>query len=239
VRENARASSANKWQNDWQTNPPEKLAMSYLQPAPAAPLAPRHALGLPAGSVRALLALGVLGVLWALAVGAEHQHKLPLTFVYLMFLMMLILAHYFAAHGNSIGKKDGSSSALGLPRGTIRFLLLAGYLGLAWFLFKERGELDFDTPPKADLILFLALILTGFFVGHLLTVLVRWLSGGTLPPWFQDIQAWLSILSLVGLGVLVLIHVFINDRVDPAYRIGINLDVGLATLVSFYFGARS
>jgi hypothetical protein len=210
--------------------------MSYSEPGQ--PTQPRHALGLPAGSVRALLALGVLGVLWALAIGAEHQHKLPLTFVYLMFLMVLILAHYFAAHGSTMGKKD-STAALGMPRGSIRFLLLFGYLGLAWFLFKERGELDFDTPPKADLILFLALILTGFFVGHILTILVRWMAGGTLPPWFQDIQAWLSILSLLGLAILVLIHVFINPNVDPAYRIGVNLDVGLATLVSFYFGARS
>src|SRR5260370_3205132 len=88
------------------TLPTEIVAMSYAEPA-AAPPRPRHALGLPAGSVRAMLALSVLGVLWALVYGAEHLHeKLPLTFVSLMFLMTLILAHYFAAHGNTIGKND-------------------------------------------------------------------------------------------------------------------------------------
>ena len=212
--------------------------MSYAEPVPAPPR-PRHALGLPAGSVRAMLALGVLAVLWALVYGAEHLHeKLPLTFVYLMFLMTLILAHYFAAHGNSIGRPD-SGSALGLPRGTVRFLLLVGYLSLAWFLYKGRADLEFATPASADIVEFLALILTGFFAGHVLTVLVRWLSGGTLPFWFQDIQAWLSILSLIGLAVLILVHVFINPNVNPEYQIGVRLDVVLATLVSFYYGARS
>jgi hypothetical protein len=219
------------------TLPTEILAMSYAEPA-VAPPRPRHALGLPAGSVRALLALGVLGVLWALVYGAEHLHqRLPMTFVYLMFLMTLILAHYFAAHGNTIGHKD-STSALGLPRGTVRFLLLVGYLALAWFVYKEHAELDFETPQKTDLVTFLALILTGFFVGHLLTALVRWLAGGTPPYWFQDIQAWLAIVSLLGLAVLLLVH-FLNGKVGPEYQIGVRLDVALATLVSFYFGARS
>ncbi len=89
------------------------------------------------------------------------------------------------------------------------------------------------------MITFLALILTGFFVGHVLTMLVRWLSGGTLPFWFQDIQAWLALLSMIGLAVLLLVHVFINRKVSPEHQIGVRLDVVLATLVSFYFGARS
>ena len=84
--------------------------------------------------------------MWSgLAYGAEQKKNVPLAFVYLQFLMMLILAHYFAAHGSSMGPKTGSGSALGLPRGTIRFVLLVGYLGLAWFLFKERASLAFET----------------------------------------------------------------------------------------------
>ena len=211
--------------------------MSQMQTA--API-PRHALGLPAGSVRAMLGLGVLGVLWALAFAPLKEDKLvlPLAFIYLEFLMMLILAHYFAAHGGTI-RKEGSSTPLGLPSGTIRFLLLCGYLGLAWFLFKRQNELAFETPPKVEMIVFLALILTGFFVGHLLHHLVKWLSGGVLPYWFEDVEAWLAILSLLGLAVVLLVHVFINKNVSPELRIGVELDVLLATLISFYFGARS
>jgi hypothetical protein len=213
--------------------------MSILEPAAASPAPPpRHALGLPAGSVRALLAIGVLGVLWALAYGSQDK-PMPLAFLYLQFLMMLILAHYFAAHGSSMGKAAGGSSALGLPRGTVRFVLLAGYVGLAWFLFKERSELKFETPPQADMIVFLALILTGFFAGHIVNIVVKFVSGGTLPAWFQDVQAWLALLSMLGMVVLLILHVFINKTLSPERQFGVAVDVWLATLVSFYFGARS
>src|SRR5437870_2858126 len=101
--------------------------MSSQHPAPAPQ---RHALGLPAGSIRALLALAVLGCLWLVAYRSVEQGpdtKLPLEFVYLQFLMVLILAHYFSAHGNTIGSTVSRKSPLGLPRGTVRLILLVGY----------------------------------------------------------------------------------------------------------------
>jgi hypothetical protein len=212
--------------------------MSYATDAAPAPPPPRHALGLPAGSVRAILGLGVLGALWAMAFEPKHDQAFPLAFIYLQSLMMLILAHYFAAHGNKIGPKTGSGRALGLPSGTVRFVLLVGYLGLTWYLFKERSQLNFETEAQGNIILYLATILTGFFVGHLLTGLVQWLSGGTLPFWFQDLQAWVAIVSMLGLAGLIIIHVFINPNVSPDLKIH-GLDVVLATLVAFYFGART
>src|SRR4051794_29926942 len=97
--------------------------------APYTPPPPRHALGLPAGSVRALLALSVLGLLWTIALNPKRQATLPLDFLYLLVLMVLIPAHYFAAHGSTIGRNvSGGSSALGLPSGSVRFILLAGFL---------------------------------------------------------------------------------------------------------------
>src|SRR5262245_49493836 len=69
----------------------------------------RHALGLPAGSVRALLAFGALIYLWILVLSPGRDGEGPLAareasqaFIYLQFLMVLILAHYFTAHGRSI-----------------------------------------------------------------------------------------------------------------------------------------
>ena len=52
-------------------------------------------------------------------------------------------------------------------------------------------------------------------------------------------QAWLALLSMLGLGVLLIIRVFINPSLNPDTQIGVTLDVCLATLVSFYFGART
>ncbi|GIW80943.1 MAG: hypothetical protein KatS3mg105_2750 [Gemmatales bacterium] len=60
----------------------------------------RYAFGLPAGSVRALLAFLILGLVWALMI---MQRPVPL---YLQYVMFIILGHYFAAHSKSIKALD-------------------------------------------------------------------------------------------------------------------------------------
>src|SRR5262245_10900741 len=92
---------------------------------------PRHALGMPAGSVRALLAFGVLGYLWILVLPISDRGKPPITaqpnaghaFLFLQLLIVMILAHFFAAHGRTIGGVVSRRSPLALPRGSVRFLL--------------------------------------------------------------------------------------------------------------------
>jgi hypothetical protein len=204
-----------------------------------APRAPRHALGLPAGSIRALLALSILALLWLLALNPPHEVKqLPYTFIYLQILMVLILAHYFGAHGSTIRGPGQERSPLGLPRGSVRLLLLAGYAGLAYYLYRYRP--DFEMPQKGDFVIMVALLLSGFFVGHYLTALVRAFSGPQLPYGFQDFQAWLALLAVIGLAVLVIIHLFINPNVSPENMIpSVHIDMILAAIVGFYFGSRS
>jgi hypothetical protein len=215
--------------------------MSTVPPPEAAAPPPRHALGLPAGSIRALLAFGVLAYLWLLALGPAYegkpptQVKLPLAFVYLQILMVLVLASFFAAHGSTIGSPISPRSPLGLPRGTIRGLLLLGYLGLAAFLYHTQP--DFVVEPK-PLLLLLLLVLTAFFLGHVLTAVVRGLSGGALPFWFQDVQAWVALLAMFCLGILVVIQLFISPSLPEKVEVP-TLESVLAALVGFYFGARS
>jgi hypothetical protein len=211
-------------------------------PAPAVP--PRHALGLPAGSIRAILAFSVLAMLWAIAlrplIGQQSlaDFKLPLEFVYLQILMVLILAHFFAAHGGSIGPQAGGRSPLGLPRGSVRFLLLAGYLGLAVYLYRTQPK--FEVPAQGAFVLLLLLLFSGFFLGHLLTAAVRGASGGRIPFWFQDIQAWVALLAMGVLAVLMVIELFINPSLSLEQKIDMpTLEAILAGLVGFYFGARS
>jgi hypothetical protein len=205
---------------------------------------PRHALGLPAGSVRALLALSVLGLLWLLALQPIPGHsqavgeiKLPTVFMDLQILMVLILSHFFAAHGHSIGREGLGKSPLGLPRGSVRFVLLAGYLALAGFLYHTQPK--FEYPSTSALILLLVL-LSGFFLGHVLTAIVRFLSRGVLPYWFQDIQAWTALLSVLCMGIILIIQLFINTSVPLEQQIDLPIvEAVLAALVGFYFGARS
>lgn len=208
---------------------------------PAAPppqrVRQRHALGLPAGSVRALLAFMVLGTLWCLVLFTKDE-QIPVAYVYLQYVMILILAHYFAAHGNSISPgQSPEGSPLGLPRGSVRFLLLAGFLGLvAWLFYHPRAV---EAPPAAPLVLPLVLG-SGFFLGFLVTRLVRAVSRGGLPFWFQDIEAWVALLAMLGLGVILLVRIFINRDLAEDIKLDLtHVETGVAAVVGFYFGARS
>jgi hypothetical protein len=217
--------------------------MSAAPPGVLPPATPphRHALGLPAGSIRALLALAVLGLLWALVLWPakeESDHvQLDMLFVVLQMLMVLILAHFFAAHGGTIRPYPDSRSPLGLPRGSIRFLLLAGYLGLIGYMWHTHKQ--YELPEHKSLLLPMTLLVCGFFLGLVLTAAVRGLSGGFLPPAFQDIQAWIALLALLTLGIIVTVQL-INSTLLPADRIDVpTVEAVLGGLVGFYFGSRS
>jgi hypothetical protein len=206
--------------------------MSAPAPAPI-----RHALGLPAGSVRALLGLSVLAQLWILAVASKDY--LPPIFMYLLFLKVLILVHYYAAHGKTVGPVVSKRHALGLPRGSIRIVLMGGMIGLLFYVWHVHKEVDWKDVSSEKLFQLLGLVLAGFFIGHVLTAIFR-VPGGFIPAWLQDVQAWLALLAAVGLAVVVLIYSVINTSVSDENRVlATNLELGLAALVGFYFGARS
>jgi hypothetical protein len=215
--------------------------MSTAVPTPP----PRHALGLPAGSIRALLALGVLGYLWILAISPGEEGKpllatqqASLAFIYLQFLMVLIIAHFFTAHGHSIGKVAGTRSPLGLPSGSVRLILLGGYLGLAYYLYTTKPE--FQLPDTGPVLLMLGVLLTAFFLGHVITGIMRVLGRGTLPAWFQDIQAWFALIGLLLMGVIVIVRLAINTSLPLDKQLDMNVTESiLAGVVGFYFGARS
>jgi hypothetical protein len=208
------------------------------------PPKPRHALGLPAGSVRALLAIGVLGLMWAIVLRYKFgdtplsEAKLPLPFVYLQILMVLILAHFFGTHGHTIGTHISESSPLGLPTGTVRFLLLAGYLGLAYYLYQAKPDLEFGA--QGPFILMVGLLITGFVVGHVLSAAMRFIGRGRLPDWFLDIEAWVALIATIGLGILLIVHILINPQLSDEIRLEMpTWEAGLAAVIGFYFGARS
>ena len=208
-----------------------------------AAIKPRHALGLPAGSIRAILALGVLGYLWLLVLSPAKDGGSLLAgaqasraFIYLQVLMVLILAHFFTAHGKTIGGAVSDRSPLGMPRGSVRFFLLAAYLGLAYYMYHQK--LEFQISETGPVFLDLAILVSAFIFGHVSTGMVRGISGN-LPAWYQDIQAWFALIALLTLGVIVLIrlinnHVLYENQIDPEV-----VEMTLAGFVGFYFGARS
>ena len=188
----------------------------------------------------------MLAYLWVLALAPSGKGTSLLAespqasqaFIYLQFLMVLIIAHFFTAHGRSIGSQVSSRSPLGLPRGSVRFLLLAGYLGLAYFMYKQ--DPGFTLPTTGPILLLLALLLTAYFLGHLLTGMMRFLGRGTLPAWFQDIQAWFALIGLLLLGVVAVVRLVINTSLPLEQQLNMDtVEAILAAVVGFYFGARS
>ncbi len=221
-----------------QTSPPVIGGATRPLTGPA-----RHPLGLPAGSVRAILALLVMGLIWTVTV-LEQTHDVQPP-IYLYYLMFLILGHFFAAHGHSIAAGQAEPSPLHLPRGFIRAILLLGFVGVfAWRYYLTRDVSTFaDLKNPALEQPFLPFVLVGaFFLGLLAARLVRLgaRSSGVVPYWFQDVMAWVALLAVLGLTIEVLIQVVINPSVPPERRVQMpHWQAFLSAVISFYFGARS
>jgi hypothetical protein len=202
-------------------------------PAPAA----RHALNLPAGSVRAMHVLGIVGLVCALILIPTSKTIPP----YLIYLLFIMLGHFFAAHGVTIATRDDPApSPLFLPGGTVRALIIVALVGcVGWKIYSDQA--GFIEQFKASLrelqeqpFLPLA-ILGGFFLG----ILMRSLVSRVDPPfWWQDIEAWISIVALIGLALAGIIHLIIEPSTEVRLMIPM-WDACLGGVVAFYFGARS
>lgn len=199
-----------------------------------------HALGLPGGSVRALLALIVFATIWALLALKPDRAVPP----YLRDLLFIILGHYFATRRRSgADDPDGVVSGpppLFLPKGTIRFVSILGFLGVA-ILLQRRGDLlpIGRNPASVTLVL-----VGGFLFGVIMAQVWAWLrEGGLRPPRFvEDVRALIALAAAVVLVVLVW-DTYLGDlgpNLAAVRRLEhIQLEEVLAAVVGFYFGSRS
>jgi hypothetical protein len=213
--------------------------MSVQQTA-VAPPPPRHALGLPAGSIRALLTLIIVGIVCALLLmpGREGQ-PIPIQ-PYLIYLLFLSLGHFFAAHGSTIAPAGaGQPSPLHLPAGFIRLLIVVVLVAtVGWKLATARDALLAQIAASVALLpeepYMPIVILAGFFVG----VVFRWITGGDRSYWAQDVQAWFALIAILVLAVAALIHLVINPSLEADLHLP-DWDGFVAAVVAFYFGERS
>src|SRR5207244_3845248 len=99
----------------------------------------RHALRLPAGSVRAIHVFAIVGLICAIILLPAAPTIPP----YLIYLLFLMVGHYFAAHGVSIAPRDDASpSPLFLPGGTVRMFILVALIGcIGWRLYSDASGL--------------------------------------------------------------------------------------------------
>ncbi|HXG13049.1 MAG TPA: hypothetical protein VNK04_25045 [Gemmataceae bacterium] len=205
---------------------------------------PRATFGWRPGSVRGILALMVLLLLWSVALRSPQwtkEHEIPLIYVYLQYLLVLIIAYYFPPFGSLSTRSRGDRRIIRLWPEIVPWLLLVGSLGLwAWLYYTQR---EYDYPPRVSFSLPL-FVLGGFVIGHALTWLFSRMSGGQLPAWFQDLQAWVALLGMVGLTAELLVHLFVLETLSPERRREVvaalvQWEGLLAALVAFYFGART
>lgn len=101
----------------------------------------RHALGLPAGSIRAAHVIGVVALSCAIiVVPSRGVVAIP---PYLIYLLFLLMGHYFAAHGVTIATRDDPSpSPLYLPGGVVRTLIIIALGGsIGWKLYDNMPGL--------------------------------------------------------------------------------------------------
>jgi len=210
--------------------------MSRIDEIQAHPeLVQRHPLGLPAGSVRSVIAIMITGLLCIiLLLPPEQPVRVPL-FVY--FLTSLVLA-FFTAFSGGITVTPHERPPLNLPRGSARFLILLAIAGTVGYAYYRNPEVLLTRlTPQADQLQqwpFLTVSLgAGFFLG---------LLAGKGPwhhaPMFQDALASLSLVCMFGLGIETIVVLFINPHLEADLHLTF-LENALVAMVAFYFGARS
>jgi hypothetical protein len=211
---------------------------------------PRQPMGLPAGSIRAILALMVFGLFWALLLIPEGDKPIHVP-LYLYYLMFLILGSYFAARGSAVHPPGAKvANPLHLPKWSLRIVMLLGFVAaFGWGFYQNpdffrRLNPPTNMDPNALSPAYLALLIAGAFLAGILVsglaklVLADRVTG--LPAWYQDIQAWIALLAMLGLAGEAVYRLLIYPRAAPERQFDLPHWEGfLAALVSFYFGARS
>ena len=193
----------------------------------------RPPLGLPPGSVRALLALMIVSTA---IVQTARSKPLPVAQAE---SLMIVLASYFATRRivdlppdaiqrlEHEGVLPSEQHPLYLPRFSIRILIVLSFLGLAAYLY-QRGELFSERVLSTFGLVF------AYLVGLLVRLLGKLFGHWRLPEgvldWFADLRA---VVVLGAVGTLTVC--FWMDRRDalPEWAESATL-----SLLLFYFGAR-
>jgi hypothetical protein len=212
-------------------------------PRPEVPIDWRkvHALGLPSGSVRALLAILIFATVWC-SILVQPNREIP---DYLGDLLFIIMGHYFAARRRSAAEPEPGPPPLFLPKGSVRLLLLGGSVLVAVLLY-QRGQL---TPVDRNPGVVTLLLVGGFLLGVALNTVAAWWQdrGHRTPRFLEDLRALVSLAAAIALVFLVLNHFFrfvppdlIGDFLSQWVHLGrLGPEHILAAIVGFYFGSRS
>jgi hypothetical protein len=164
---------------------------------------------------------------------------------YLKDLLFIILGHYFAVRGRADAGLEPGPPPLFLPRGSVRLLLIAGFV-VTGVVLERQGRLGaIDRNPAVATLL----LVCGFLLGVVVRQVAAWWSGRghPVPRVVEDLRAAVSLLAAVGLVLIAWDQVVPFLPATPAGRLAdVKFGLGrlgpphvLAAIVGFYFGSRS
>jgi hypothetical protein len=200
---------------------------------------PRSALGLPAGSIRALLALmvtGMISLLIALPPMQDHPRQIP---PYLYYLLFIAVAHYFAARGQASAQSRHWPAPLYLPRGSVRLLILVMLVGsVTYSMIRDQpaflDQMTASLKEVANQPFLPVVLLSGFFLGTIVRAVV---GHENRSPALHDIEAWFALISVMLICIDAMIKFVIYTSVWEPPNLP-TWEAIIAAVVAFYFGER-
>ena len=189
-------------------------------------------LGLPVGSVRAILTLFIVAIVTLNAARGK-----PLDLIWTETLL-IAMAHYFTSRRfvslppdalkriQQEGILDQEVHPLYLPRHSIRILILGAFVGLGVFLYQQNRLFTVDSISPLG-------IVAAYVCGSIVRGIGSWFgrrTGRQPSSLWGDLKAMLVLLAVAVAGIPELVSM--PDLLPPvAHRIAL-------ALMLFYFGSR-
>ncbi len=206
--------------------------MTRVEPAKLPTTSHRPPLGLPNGSVRALLTILIVAVVIAKTVRGEHVETLWTE------TLMIALAHYFTSRRfiklapdvvhqlEAEGAVEPEAHPLYLPRHSIRVILFAAFGGMAVYLLLQDKLLEGQGLATLG-------VVAPYFLGNVVGIITHHFSKGKQTPTirgWEDLKA-IAVLAILGFTATA----FLLGRPELVPKLVRN---GALGLVLFYFGSR-
>ena len=199
----------------------------------------RTPLGLPQGSVRAILALLITVSFWLMVLLPNPENGKPLHVPLNLYFLLAFPFMFFVSYGRSMADaEDNEPHPLGMPPFLVKFIILFGTAGVLGFQYHYNfDQLKARLTPDAETLQngyrFAAALFGGFMFGYIMRALP--FRNSAL---FQFFHAWLSMIAMILLVIEIVIHAFIQPSMEGTIDV-VAFEIAITAIVATYFATRS